>query len=656
MSERGRRNCRPAWAVLLLIAIVGVAFGGLKLHSLLADPGMVLLIPEHGAQWIRVNAPLTMGLWSGEDYIAGFRTFIKVDKPPTNAVLVFKGMRRVNATLDDQLVASSGADENRWKEGAAVDLAPYLTPGTHELHITAINSNGPACVLAYCEPLGLRTGSDWEATRDGQTWAPAIDVTTRRVLSLSRAFERTDRALLRLLPLYAPIFLAVAALTLWGRRLPLAQSLRVAPSTVRWFLLAAWAVLGVNAAARLHLDQGFDVAQHIEYICYVAEHARIPFANEGWQMFQSPLYYLISAPLYLFFTHFTDPDTAARLLRVIPLLSGFAQIEIAYRVVRLIFPTRNDVQILGTLLGGLLPMNTYMSLYVSNEPLAGFFTGLAVLVAINMLHSDTPFAWRLLAALGVSLGLAMLTKLTPVLLLLPVGMLLLYLAFVREESVAARFRRVALSCGVVFGIAALIAGWYYVRNYLHLGRFFIGGWDPARGTAWWQEPGCRVPRDFYAFGEGLFYPVYATFSGFWDGIYSTFWFDGMLSANGEFECKPEWNYGLLLSGVWLALLPALAMITGLIMTLRKPSASARNGLLFAALCIALYGAALGYHFLSNPNYCAAKAFYSVGITSCYAVLGAAGFELFTRSKMLRPVIYGLFACWVFSAYGGYFIL
>jgi hypothetical protein len=149
--------------------------------------------------------------------------------------------------------------------------------------------------------------------------------------------------------------------------------------------------------------------------------------------------------------------------------------------------------------------------------------------------------------------------------------------------------------------------------------------------------------------------VYATFAGFWNGNYSTFWMDAFLSGDAEGLCPSPWNFRLLLSGVWLALLPTAAMLLGIAKALKSPSEAARSGLLFAVCCIGIYLAGLLYHFLTTPFYCATKAFYTVGITSCYAVAGAAGFDLLTRTRVRRAVVYGVFACWAFAAYAGYFI-
>ena len=96
----------------------------------------------------------------------------------------------------------------------------------------------------------------------------------------------------------------------------------------------------------------------------------------------SPFYYLLCTPLYLMFSRWFTADGIIQALRIVSLFSGLGLIEIAYRAVRGAFPMRPDLQIAGTLVGGLLPINVYMCQYVGNEPLAGlpivvYYTGLS---------------------------------------------------------------------------------------------------------------------------------------------------------------------------------------------------------------------------------------------------------------------------------------
>jgi 4-amino-4-deoxy-L-arabinose transferase-like glycosyltransferase len=146
--------------------------------------------------------------------------------------------------------------------------------------------------------------------------------------------------------------------------------------------------------------------------------------------------------------------------------------------------------------------------------------------------------------LGVALGLALLTKVTAVLLVLPLVLLIYYLSMAKKE------RQIkALSGGFIsFSAALIISGWYYLRNWIELGTPFLGGWQSA---SWWQDPGYRTTHDFLSFGVSLTHPIYSGIYSFWDSIYSTFWLDGFLSGTLP---PPPWNYNFMLSGALFSLL------------------------------------------------------------------------------------------------------
>jgi len=637
------------------IVVVGLlAVGiGMAVRAVLRDPEVPFLISEGGAQWIRFDEPFNLkGQQRGES-VAGFRTRFVVEQPPKRAVLTFRALRAANIEIDDQRVYATAADHALWKRRHQVDLAEYLTPGPHKLVIMVENRAGPPCALAYCQALGLHTDAAWEASNDGQTWAQAVPAGRRWVSELSRQFPRADRAFAAKWYVWSPLFLAVFVLALGWDRVPL----RVTARSVRWTLLAAWVVLAANNIGKVPLFLGFDFEGHMDYIQYIADNRRLPLANEGWTMFQAPLFHLVSAPIFAVTTSLFSLETMGRALRVIPLLCGMVQIELAYRAVRHVWPEREDLQALGAFVGGLLPMNLYMSQYIGNEPLTGCLVGLVVVVALG-LHRDPAkgLTNRHVLLLGLLLGLAVLSKVTALLMAPPLALLLVSASLTQAGPANRRFMRAAAALGMVFGAAFLVAGWYYVRNWVELGTPFLGGWESLRGLEWWQCPGFRTPGQFCAFGEALAYPVYACTASFWDGVYSTLWLDGDLSGIAVYDYVPPWNYGFVLSGAWLALPLMAALVVGVAVTARRPARAAANGLLFCVGCLGLYLAAMLYGFLVAPMYCVVKASYTLGLIPCYAVLIAAGFDRLARGRAPRAIMCGAVACWGVAAYLAYFVV
>lgn len=667
-------------AGILLAVTALLLVGSFVKRTVLYDPKVPFLCSNGRAQWIIFDREPVATVQVAGNCASVYRKRIVVEKTPAKALMDVCAMKRLNVLVDGNLVFMAGENLNDWKRVHTIDLAPYVTPGQHEIGLMVYNWSGPTCARVSCPALGLFTGPDWEASPDGQLWSQARTVEEPRPYVLSRALPRADQVFLSKLPFFIPTFLLVFLLVLDGR-------LNMAPGLVRWWLVAAWALLALNNIIKLPPYLGFDITGHMQYIRYIADQGRIPLANEGWEMHQSPLFYILGALFYKVFGIIFSDDTLVKALRILPLAAGIAQVEIGYRIVRRVYPERKDLQILGLIFAGLLPMNVYMSQYVSNAPLVAFFESLVVLWCVRLLCEKPPTSMRSFAVLGCFLGLALLTKMTAIVLIVPAFVVVVIVSlrsnkpgFTAVESLHGQtdlktnttgeskptengtgeeinprisikkiLKHVAVSTGIMLGTASLTSGWYYLRNWRTFVRPFIGDWDVV-GFQWWQDPGFRTPHDFLTFGEALFYPVYAGIMGFWDGLYSTLWADGFVSS--MVYRLPPWNYDFMLSSVWLALLPTTALFLGAIIALR----SREPALLFAFGCVAMFGAALTWLFLTTPFLCAVKSFYALGITPCLALLAVAGFEVITRGKWLRAVVYGGFACWALASYLSYFVI
>ncbi|MHB9099360.1 MAG: hypothetical protein ACYC5X_16225 [Syntrophales bacterium] len=425
-------------------------------------------------------------------------------------------------------------------------------------------------------------------------------------------------------------------------------------SAIRWLLLGAWFVMAVNNFWKLPLEMGMDAKGHLQYIRYLFEHGRIPLATEGWQMFQSPLYYLLAAAGYHSFLCFFSEETVIRILKLLSFLCGMAQVEICYRTLMIAYPGKERLQVIGTLLGGLLPMNLYMSQSLGNEPLVGCLTALLILIACLVSSGARRVSRETAILMGFILGLAMLTKVTVILIVPPLLFFVSVDIMKKSDSPGHGIRSVGHFVILSLGIASIVAGWYYLRNWIEMGRFFVGGWDAMRDIVWWQDPGYRTFRQCYIFGESIVYPVFSSICGFWDSIYSSFWADGYgyMSAYDH----PPWNREFMLSVTLLSLLPSTAILIGFIVTWYEKREPLGRMLRFSAGSIIFYLAAIFYLFLTVPFLSSAKATYALGLIPCFALIGTTGFEVLMRPRFVRTAMYGLFACWAVGSYVSYFAI
>jgi hypothetical protein len=536
-----------------------------------------------------------------------------------------------------------------------VDLAPHLTPGEHELMIRVRNVNGPPAMLAHSEALQLVSDASWAATIDGgEHWSPV------RTANALRMTEQRSRALTgpeglskvgALLALGGVGALGVSVWSVRRARSAGVEARAAWAAWIRWGVLGAWLLLIVHNIPKFPDGIGFDHEGHLEYIEAIRREHRLPLATDGWQMFQSPLYYLIAVPWLWLGARVLDAAQLEGALRLLSLLFGMAQVEIVYRTLRCVMPGRQDLQSLGVVLGGLLPVNLYISHYVGNEPMAGALGAATIGLAVAVLYgSERSRSLRRMLLLGGVWGLALLTKATVWLFAGPLAAWLIAVGWHRGEPIA----RILRWLGCTFGAAAVVSGWYYARNWILIGKPFVGGWDPYRGIVWWQDPGYRTPDGLLSFGDSLIHPTAIHPMGFWDELYATFWSDGFLGSTVIFEAPPPWRAPFLISGPLLGLFPTALILAGAARSLLKRDLPWRGAGLLSVALAGTFLAALLELYLRMPNYCAVKASYAVALVPAYALLFATGADPLMKSGAGRAVVVGLGSCWALAAYLAYF--
>jgi tetratricopeptide (TPR) repeat protein len=429
------------------------------------------------------------------------------------------------------------------------------------------------------------------------------------------------------------------------------------PRFVLTISIIIWAVVFITNAPQVSVRLGFDAPSHLKYIQYILEKHALPLTNEGWEAYQPPLFYTASAALFSLAELLLNNEAAHMALKLIPFLCGIGQIFIAYFASRLVFPKSINLQAISTAFAALIPMNIYISHYVSNESLSALLIGLLILATIMILIKDS--STKLFCVLGLVTGLAFMTKLT-VLVVLPVIALVLLYKLVDEEerSLAAIAGYFGLTAAITIGLA----GWFYFRNWTNFGKIFIGNWDPAAGINWWQDPGFHTYKFFSRFGEVFSVPYFSGFYSFFDSMYASFWGDSMLGGRSEFGYGPPWNYEYV-SAVYILSLPAMVIsVIGAVRAFRDAIFRADKVwlLILGSLFIAIWS--VGYMSLRIPYYGQSKAFYGLFVVMPVALTFAFGFgaidELLKSKGMLlvRTVLYGWFGTLVLAIFVSFLVI
>jgi len=329
--------------------------------------------------------------------------------------------------------------------------------------------------------------------------------------------------------------------------------------------------------------EAVDEPGHYQYVKYIAQHRALPPAGDpllprvgGSAGTQPPLYYILAAiPAALvnppgdedyrlhryaaagsaeFGVNMVIHDWAAEafpwsghllalhLARLVSALLSVVGVWYVFLLARWLLPDRPATVALATAIAALVPQYLFISGAVTNDGLVAALACAALYYATRL--ALEPARWRDLVGLGVSLGLALVTKNTA-LGLLPVAVVALLTAGVRE------LRRGHADRFLIGGLLLLII----VQG--------VAGWWIARNMSAYGAPLSRDQDTLSLFLAGLRQP--ATFlAGIpWAGIPDALWY-GFQTFWGVFGWAnvglPAWIYRVLAGVCGVALLSCLMVV------------------------------------------------------------------------------------------------
>ncbi len=452
----------------------------------------------------------------------------------------------------------------------------------------------------------------------GDAWRPLASVATEPISQIGLEFPSVFTGLQRVWPWLLVCWVLLAAgFSYAAPRWTLSHRHSVL------LLCAMAAVVGVNNLLHIQGWYGYDYKGHLNYIEIIATESRLPFAGEDWETYQSPLYYLLSSFGYrLCETLDLAPQSYIISARVVPAVASVLQIVVTALAARACFEdaTRRHLSVV---LMAALPMILVSGQMPSNEALTGLLGGAVSVFSMYAITRDITNRQAVLG--GVIFGLSLLTKVSAVLLALP-----LVLAF------ACRGRAGIRPLLIVLSSAFVVCGWYYIRNLLELGALFKGNW--SYGFSWSQDPGVRVPAHFYRFGETFVSPFFSGVTSIWDGIYSTLWSDAQLGGKTNRLSAPRWNYDLVVAVVGLSVFPTMAMLFAPVTFWSQANRRRVLPLMIALITVFVCMAAIVDYAVKLPIYSAAKATYAGSAAPALCILGVAGLGPLLEVKPLRPWI------------------
>jgi len=619
------------------------------------DPGTNFLQSDTRADWIIFPAAVEIKARGVANLDTLFRRDFTVQRPAPRALLTVRAAKQIQVTINDRKVEL--IPNHNWKDAFMVEISGFLQDGPNRIEARVFNDNGPPALWLSLtgEQLSLRSDQNWMTSLAGSAWRGAALAASPRLPGSGNSMdtsERTITSLTKVWPLWllfgaAAVGFCVGA-TWWLNR----HSMDVDWTTlvmVFGFVLL-WLILFWHNAQILPAAVGFDALQHLNYIKYLQEHHSLPLPAQGMEMFHPPLYYLISAVVLSLFNLTTVDPSAILLLRTLMMLFGIAQFVLVFATLRLIFPNRPNLQLVGGGLAAFLPMQLYISHYPTNETLAALLVSASLYFALRMAKTG-PATWRSYCVLGLLIGAALLTKATAV-LVVPFIVLALARQLTCERASVTRW---AGMLGSMLCIAILICGWHYIRVSQY-GSTLIGGSDPVMGVFWWQDDGYHTISYFTRFGESLVHPLFSVTASFFDGLYSTLWGDGLCSGVSDLSIRPPWNYNLMSAGYLLSLLPTLLLLVGVMSSLWQLFREPRSDIfIFVGFSLAV-AMGLVYYNLKVPCYGSTKAFYGLSALVPLGFFAAVGWNVVTDGRKWRELTIAiLLTVWAMNSFGSFWI-
>src|SRR5207237_8222973 len=186
----------------------------------------------------------------------------------------------------------------------------FSRPGANTIEVRVVNDDAPPArwLTVTVNSSTLRTDEKWEVSLAGSTWRRSALASTPKRAGPGNLLAGGER-IFDVLPKIWRAWTAFAVLAIlltvaagwWFPRITAEPNVGSAEFSRRqlFTLLGlcgiAWLILFSNNAKMLPFPCGYDSKDHLAYIKYIQDHRALPLPNEGFEMFQHHLYYVLSA-------------------------------------------------------------------------------------------------------------------------------------------------------------------------------------------------------------------------------------------------------------------------------------------------------------------------------------------------------------------------
>jgi hypothetical protein len=233
-------------------------------------------------------------------------------------------------------------------------------------------------------------------------------------------------------------------------------------------VISVYLLLGSFVILKTPYGEFPDEQGHLEYVRYVAHHRQLPVVGFRLEDFstleaaQPPLYYFLAA---LLLSANFSPVSDLYILRLFTLFLAALALIFIWKTSLLVFPRSTQVALLSTSFAAFNAQYIFTNAGVNNNALAVLLCSVTIFLCVQKLN-----ARGRLSTLACAFGLAILTRQMAA-FLFPLCVIAITMNWRSEEqrSVKDLYKRIAMFCFISF----LVAGWYYIRNWIYFGDPFL---------------------------------------------------------------------------------------------------------------------------------------------------------------------------------------
>ncbi len=271
-------------------------------------------------------------------------------------------------------------------------------------------------------------------------------------------------------------------------------------------ILVAFCALSFLYSVVNPLHEATDELRHYRFVRHIVELGALPVQGEvgcSAQGHHPPLYYTVAAivtagvetgrdvcyepernPFWAYrywdvgddnknqYIHGPDENfpwageaLAAHLARIVNILFGAATVFLTWLIGRAIWEQRPFLAVGGAAIVAFNPMFLYMAGAINNDVVAAFSGALVTLACVRLLRDERGLSLRWGIILGAAYGVALMSKFNLAAVGLTIGLTVTWVAWRKRQ-----WRQWLLVALVSLGVAAVLSGWWFVRNQILYGE------------------------------------------------------------------------------------------------------------------------------------------------------------------------------------------